>query len=70
MKRYVLSASFNKMTTSIPISARDDEMAKVLAMQKVAANSAADKRYAVGAITLKDSEDNVVWDVDEEEQEK
>lgn len=69
MKRYVLSASFNKMTTSLPISARDDEMAKVLAMQKVAANSASDKRYAVGSIVLKDEEGNVVWDVDEEEQE-
>ncbi len=68
MLRYILTATFNKMTTTIPINARDDEMAKVLAFQKIAVNSASDKRFTIGEIVLRDPEETKVWSVDEEKQ--
>lgn len=63
---YVLTATLEKLTTSIAIQARDNFSAKVLAAHKINANHIADKRYALGALTLKDPEGKVVWEVEVE----
>jgi hypothetical protein len=66
MKMYVLTATLEKLTTSIAIQARDNFSAKVLAVNKINANHIADKRYALGSLTLKDPDGKVVWEVGEE----
>ncbi len=63
---YVLTATLEKLQTSIAIQARDNFSAKVLAVHKINANHIADKRYALGSLTLKDSEGKVVWEVEAE----
>jgi hypothetical protein len=66
MKMYVLTATLEKLTTSIAIQARDNFSAKVLAVNKINANFISDKRYALGLLTLKDPDGKVVWEAEEE----
>lgn len=67
MLKYILSATYQGITTSMEILARNVFSAKVLAVQKINANHVADKRYAKGEITLKDPEGKIVWKIDAEE---
>lgn len=66
MRMYVLTATLEKLTTSIAIQARDNFSAKVLAVNKINANFISDKRYALGSLTLKDPDGKVVWEVEAE----
>ena len=52
MRRYVLTASLNGSTTSLPLNARNDEQAKTLAHIEINKRYVADKRYAKGEVTL------------------
>lgn len=67
MKMYVLQAKLGEQITTQAVLARDDFSAKVLATHKINANHVADKRYAIGEITLKDPEGKVVWEIKVEE---
>ncbi len=67
MKQYVLQAELNKLTTSQQVTARDDFSATVLATMQINKYYAADKRYAIGNVTLKSPEGKVVWEVKAEE---
>ncbi len=66
MKQYTLQAEIGSQITTLAINARDNFSAKVLATNKIAANYVSDKRYAIGKITLKDSNGKVVWEIEEE----
>lgn len=68
MLKYILSATYQGITTSMEILARNVFSAKVLAVQKISANHVSDKRYAKGEITLKDPEGKIVWKINAEEE--
>ena len=66
MQTYTLQAKIDTQITTLAINARDTFSAKVLATQKITANWVADKRYATGEITLKDSQGKIIWEIKEE----
>jgi len=68
MKIYILSATYEKITTTQAIQARDNFSAKVLSVHKINANRISDKRYSKGNIVLKNPEGKVIWELKEETQ--
>jgi len=66
MRIYVLSATYENMTTTLPIPARDNFSAKVAASRKINASYVSDKRYAKGEITLKNQEGKAIWTISKE----
>lgn len=66
MKDYILQASIGPSITTLPIKARDNFSAKVMAAQKINANFVSDKRWATGLIVLKES-GKVIWEIPKEE---
>ena len=67
MKIYILSATYEKLTTTQAIHARDNFSAKVLSVHKINASRVADKRYCKGYVVLKNPEGKVIWELKEEQ---
>lgn len=65
MKSYVVQATLNQSVTSKEVKARDNFSAKVLAVQQININYAADKRWAKGTIVLKDDKGKIIWQLKE-----
>jgi len=66
MKQYILQAAIGEQKTTVQIMARDTFTAKVLATNQIRSSYVSDRRWAIGEITLKDSEGKEVWKIEAE----
>ena len=69
MKKYSISVSLVGSMTTIPIEARNDFHARVLAVQKCSQCYKSDKRFAKGKIVVKDPKGKEVYTIPEESME-
>ena len=68
MKKYIISATYQGMTTTRSIFARNTFNAKVIASHQITTNHVSDRRFAKGLITLTDPEGKIVWKIPAEEE--
>ncbi len=67
---YSLRAEYQGSIGSIPIPARNDECAKVIAAKEISAKYVSDRRLSKGHIALLDPKGNVVMEIPEEGKER
>lgn len=67
---YVLKAEYKSSMMSMPIPARNDFCARVIAAKEIGIKYASDKRLAIGKVTLLDAKGNVVMSIPEQGEEK